>query len=164
MPGAYFPKWVWPKGLEGKWIKIGETFEELALQMNVDPAALRATISRFNKYAASGQDPDFERGKSAYDRYYADNAAGKNPCLRPLGSPPYYAVQLFPGDLGTKGGFVVNEQAQVIDKNNRTISGLYAAGNAAANPIGNIYPGAGGTLGPGLTFGYIAADHMLEPH
>ena len=161
LPGAYYPRSFWPKGLAGNWIKVADTLEELEQLTGIPAGQLQQTVAAFNKDAGRGEDPAFGRGASAYDRYYADPSVGDNPCLRPLEAGPFYAVQLFPGDLGTKGGFVVDEKARVVSTSGEAIPGLYAAGNATANPIGNIYPGAGGTLGPGLTFGYIAAETIL---
>ena len=162
LPGKYFPKALWLKGLENNWIYVANNINDLANKLQISQTQLAETINRFNQDAALGQDPQFKRGKSAYDRYYADNSVGKNPCLRPLKDLPFYAVPLYPGDLGTKGGFAINEKAQILGENGLPIEGLYAVGNAAANPIGNIYPGAGGTLGPGLTFGYIAAESIVS--
>ena len=162
LPGSYFPQFMWPKSFKKNWIKIAKNISELAKATGIDEQNLIATVATFNQQAKAGKDPIFHRGTSKYDQYYADKSAGINPCLRPLNQGPFYAVKLYPGDLGTKGGFVVNEKAQVLNNNGEILHGLYAAGNATANPLGNIYPGAGGTLGPGLTFGYIAAETMMN--
>jgi 3-oxosteroid 1-dehydrogenase len=109
--------------------------------------------------ARSGKDLDFGRGDQAFDRYAGDPAVRPNSCLAPLTKPPFYAVKLYPGDLGTCGGLAVNEHAQVLGSEGSPIPGLYAAGNTAASPLAGFYPGAGGTIGPNMTFAYIAACH-----
>ena len=98
------------------------------------------------------------RGESASDRYYGDERVTPNPCLAPLDVPPYYAIPLFPGDLGTKGGLVIDPAARVLTAEGRIIPGLYATGNASRSIMGRTYPGAGGTIGPALTFGFLAAE------
>jgi 3-oxosteroid 1-dehydrogenase len=123
----------------------------------VDPAALAKTVVRFNEFAEAGQDADFGRGDSAYDRYYGDPRQRPNPCLAPLRQAPFYAVKIVPGDLGTKGGLRTDERARVLRADGTPIAGLYAAGNASAAVMGHSYAGAGATIGPAMTFGYIAA-------
>ncbi len=137
------------------------TLEALAARIGLPPQRLAATVARFNGFAASGTDPDFRRGESAYDRYYGDPRVTPNPTLRALTTPPYYAIPLWPGDIGTNGGVATNEHAQVLDGSGAPIAGLYACGNVAATIMGHSYPAAGATLGPGMTFGYIAARHAL---
>lgn len=141
-------------------LKKAKTIEELAEQMGVDPARLSATIAHFNEHAANGQDPDFHRGEAAYDKMYGDQRNQPNPCLRPLTDAPFYAMPVYPGDIGTNGGLLTNAKAQVISDNGQPIEGLYAVGNNAASAMGESYPGAGVTLGPAMTFGYIAARDM----
>ena len=119
--------------------------------------ALRETLERFNGFAANGRDDDFGRGESAYDRYYGDPRQRPNPCLGVLRKPPFFAFALVPGDLGTKGGLRTDERARVLHDDGTPIPGLYAAGNAAASVMGRGYAGAGATLGPAMTFGYLAA-------
>lgn len=118
---------------------------------------LRATVERFNGFAATGRDEEFGRGESAYDRYYGDPRQHPNPCLGPLSQPPFHAFALIPGDLGTKGGLRTDERARVLRDDGTPIRGLYAAGNTSASVMGRGYAGAGATLGPALTFGYLAA-------
>ncbi len=130
---------------------------ELAALIGVDPAALAKTVVRFNEFAETGRDEDFGRGDSAYDRYYGDPRQRPNPCLAPLLRPPFYAVKIVPGDLGTKGGLRTDERARVLREDGTPIAGLYAAGNASAAVMGRSYAGAGATIGPAMTFGYIAA-------
>jgi 3-oxosteroid 1-dehydrogenase len=133
------------------------TVEGLATKIGVPPAALRATVTRFNALARAGKDTDFHRGYSAYDAYYADPTNLPNPCLATLELPPYYAMKIVPGDLGTNGGMRTDARARVLRADNSVIPGLYAAGNASAAVMGRGYAGAGSTLGPAMTFGYVAA-------
>jgi 3-oxosteroid 1-dehydrogenase len=108
----------------------------------------------------AGKDEDFGRGNSAYDRYYGDPRCRPNPNLAPLTQPPYYAIKIVPGDLGTKGGLQTDERARVLRQDGTVIEGLYAAGNASATVMGHSYAGAGATIGPAMTFGYIAVLDM----
>ena len=141
-------------------LKKGRTIAELAQAMGVDPAALEAQIARFNDGAAKGEDPEFHRGEAAYDRMYGDYRHQPNPCLRPLTEGPFYALPIYPGDIGTNGGLKTDELARVIGADGQPIPGLHAIGNCAASAMGESYPGAGVTIGPALTFGYIAASHL----
>lgn len=153
------PDWL-QNGMVKTIFKRARTIEDLAVQMGVDPAALAATVARFNTNAARGEDPDFHRGDAAYDKLYGDYRHGPNPCLRPLEVAPFYAMPIYPGDIGMNGGLTTNAKAQVTDAGGKPIAGLYAIGNNAASAMGESYPGAGVTLGPSLTFGYIAAREM----
>lgn len=153
------PDWA-QSGMVKTILKKGRTIEELAAGMGVDPAALAASIERFNEPAATGEDPDFHRGDAAYDKMYGDPRQVPNPCLRPLTEAPFYALPIYPGDIGMNGGLTTNEKAQVTDVKGKPIAGLYAIGNSAASAMGESYPGAGVTIGPALTFGYIAAREM----
>ncbi|WP_329230074.1 3-oxosteroid 1-dehydrogenase [Streptomyces canus] len=136
------------------------TFDALAASIGVPAAALRSTVDRFNSLALKGDDPDFGRGDSAYDHYYTDPSVLPNSCLAPLWLPPYYAFRLVPGDLGTKGGLVTDARARVLRPDGSVVPGLYAAGNASAAVMGHSYAGAGSTIGPAMTFGYIAARDL----
>jgi 3-oxosteroid 1-dehydrogenase len=138
------------------------TIAELAGQAGVDPAALAKTVVRFNEFAEAGRDADFGRGDSAYDRYYGDPRCRPNPNLAPLTQPPFYAVKIVPGDLGTKGGLRTDERARVLREEGTPIPGLYAAGNTSAAVMGHSYAGAGATIGPAMTFGYIAALDLAD--
>jgi 3-oxosteroid 1-dehydrogenase len=133
------------------------TLTELAASIEVDPAALAKTVTRFGEFALSGVDLDFSRGASAYDRYYGDPRVRPNPNLAPLSKAPFYAARIVPGDLGTKGGLVTDTRARVLRSDGSAIEGLYAAGNVSAAVMGHSYAGAGATIGPAMTFGYIAA-------
>lgn len=145
------------KFMEGFLIKA-KTLEELAQKCGLDAAALRLTVDRYNQQCDVGVDDDFHRGESAIDRYYADDSVKPNPCLRALTHAPFYAIRVYPGDLGTKGGLVTDASARVLTEDQQPIPGLYAAGNTTASVMGPSYPGAGGTIGPALTFGMIAAE------
>lgn len=133
------------------------SLDGLAARTGLPAAALHAAVERFNGFAARGHDEDFGRGGSAYDRYYGDPRNRPNPCLGPLRRPPYYAVRIVAGDLGTKGGLRTDERARVLRDDGTPIPGLYAAGNASASVMGRSYAGAGATLGPAIVFGYLAA-------
>jgi 3-oxosteroid 1-dehydrogenase len=124
--------------------------------------ALVSTVDRFNAMADHGQDDDFQRGESAYDHYYGDPRNRPNPCLAPLTKPPFYAVRIVPGDLGTKGGLTTDERARVLREDGSPIPGLYAAGNTSAFVMGRTYAGPGATLGPAMTFGYLAALDLAK--
>ncbi len=150
------------KHLRNGYLKKGRTPAELARKIGVDPATFEETIRHYNAEAQYGRDPEFGRGSKAYNRYQGDALHGPNPCVEPLRNGPYYAIKLVPGDLGSFMGIKTNEHAQVVDAQGAPIAGLYAAGNDAASIMGGEYTGAGITLGPALTFGFIAAQHMAE--
>jgi 3-oxosteroid 1-dehydrogenase len=150
------------KPLPRRWYAVGAVFRApdvpgLAGQVGIDGETLAKTVARFNEFAEAGRDADFGRGDSAYDRYYSDPRQRPNPCLAPLRRPPFYAIKIVPGDLGTKGGLRTDERARVLRADGSAIPGLYAAGNASAAVMGHSYAGAGATIGPAMTFGYIAA-------
>lgn len=154
--------WKVPKAwLESGVVQEGSSFEELAGKIGVPPEQLRRTAERFNELARKGHDDDFNRGDSAYDNYYGDPTL-PNPNLHPLGEPPYYAFQIILGDLGTSGGLRTDEYARVLSADDGVIKGLYAVGNTSAAVMGRSYAGAGATIGPAMTFGYVAAKHIAE--
>ena len=155
-----FPDWLQPANLRQVLVRA-HSWAELAQKTQLPAAKLKATLTRFNEHARAGTDPDFHRGESAYDRYYGDPKVKPNPTLRALETPPFYALPIYPGDIGTNGGVATDEHARVLDAQDQVIPGLYAAGNMAATVMGHSYPAAGATLGPGMTFGYIAARHAL---
>jgi 3-oxosteroid 1-dehydrogenase len=155
------------KPLPRRWYAAGTVFRapslaELADQVGIDSDGLTETVRRFNGFARAGKDEDFGRGDSAYDHYYGDPRCRPNPNLAPLAQPPYYAVKIVPGDLGTKGGLRTDQRARVLRRDGTVIEGLYAAGNASAAVMGHSYAGAGATIGPAMTFGYIAALDMAD--
>jgi 3-oxosteroid 1-dehydrogenase len=155
MPGLKFPE----EYLESGYVKTADTLEELAGKIGVDCHGLLETVARFNEFARTGKDPDFHTGESDYDRYYGDATVNPNPCLGAIEKPPFYAVAMIPGDLGTKGGLVTDEHARVLREDGSPIEGVYAIGNTSASVMGDTYPGPGSTLGPAMTFGYVAAMH-----
>ncbi len=138
------------------------TLDELAAKMMIDPTALRATIERFNGFALSGVDADFGRGRTVYDNYYGDPGVKPNPNLGTIEKGPFTAMQIVPGDLGTKGGLLTDEHARVLDVQGIPIAGLYAAGNNTASVMGHTYPGPGSTISPAVIFGYLGARHAAE--
>ena len=144
---------------EGSMAKRG-TIEELARELRMEPARLRATVDRFNEFARAGIDDDFGRGKSAYDRYYGDPSVVPNPNLGPLEKGPFTAYRVVIGDLGTKGGVLTDEHARALREDGSVIEGLYAAGNNSASVMGRTYPGPGSTIGPAAVFGLRGARHM----
>ena len=137
------------------------TVAGLARKMKVDPAVLEATVSRFNAMAKAGKDTEFGRGDQAYDRLYGDPGVSPNPTLGAVEKAPFYAVPLHLGDIGTNGGLVTDERAHVLREDGSMIPGLYAIGNVSASVMGYSYPGAGSTLGPAMTFGYLAAADAM---
>ncbi len=150
--------------LANAYLRRGQTLAELAQACGIDPAELQATVARYNTLAAMGQDTDFAKGETPYNRMQGDgsraSAAGfPNPCMAPLQRGPFYAVQVVVGSLGTFAGLNVNNQAQVLDAQGHPIAGLYASGNDMASMMGGHYPSGGITLGPAMTFGYLAAHH-----
>jgi 3-oxosteroid 1-dehydrogenase len=153
--------------LPRRWYAAGAVFRaeslaELAEKVGISADGLAETVHRFGEFARSGKDEDFGRGDSAYDRYYGDPRCRPNPNLGPLNQPPFYAVKIVPGDLGTKGGLRTDERARVLRQDGSIIPGLYAAGNASAAVMGHSYAGAAATIGPAMTFGYIAALDMAR--
>lgn len=162
--GPLGPGWATPdKFLPGKVKKIlvkANTLDEIAERAGLDAAGLEDTIERNNEFAETGVDTDFHRGESYYDQYYGDSRNKPNPCIARIGEPPFYALPLHPGDIGTKGGLLTNENAQVLDQSDAPIAGLYAVGNTSASVMGDKYVGAGATLGPAMAFGYAAARHI----
>lgn len=154
-----FPRQDLPKA----WYRHGiahraASLDELAAQLGLPE--LPATVARFNLMAAQGKDDDFARGESMYDHYYADPTVFPNPNLAPIDKGPYYAVAVAPGDLGTCGGVRADEFGRALRPSSEPIEGLYAIGNAAGNVFGTIYPGAGCTIGQGLVYGWIVAQHV----
>ena len=138
----------------------GQTIGALAFALGIDAKPLAATLARYNEGARRGIDPEFGRGGNAYQRYLGDADRRPNPCVAPIEHPPFYAVAIYPGDLGTATGLLTNEDAQVLDGGETPIGKLYACGNDMSSIMNGAYPGPGITLGPALTFGYLAAKHM----
>ncbi|MDW7745577.1 FAD-dependent oxidoreductase [Halomonas sp.] len=141
------------------YLKAGKTVEELARNCGIDPDGLAATVADYNRHAARGEDPEFGRGSTPYNRKSGDPAHGPNPCVAPLDQGPFYAVKVVPGCFGTFAGLKTNEHAQVLDARGLPIDGLYAAGSDMASIMGGYYPAGGINLGPAMTFGHIAGLH-----
>lgn len=165
--GPLMPAQIMPDSrLRKNWLNNvyykADSLDELAGQIGVDAAGLKATVQRVNGFARSGKDEDFDRGGNVFDRYYGDSNVSPNPCLAPLEKGPFYAMPMYAGDIGTKGGLLTNAQAQVLRESGEPIAGLYAIGNTSSSVMGTTYPGAGGTLGPAMTFGYVAALHIAQ--
>jgi succinate dehydrogenase/fumarate reductase flavoprotein subunit len=137
----------------------GKSLTDLAKRAGID-TALERTVEQFNGFAREGRDPQFGKGSKAYNRYQGDALHEPNPCIAPLEKPPFYAIRLVIGDLGTYAGLVTDRYCRVLDEQRRPIPGLYAVGNDMASIMGGNYPGAGITLGPALTFGHIAGCHL----
>lgn len=134
----------------------------LADKVGIDREVLSGTINRFNGYAETGKDTEFARGEGGFDRYFGDPDCTPNPSLGRVETPPFYAVKIDLGDLGTKGGLKTDSKARVLDTRGAHIEGLYAIGNSAGSPFGDCYPGGGGTLGPATIFAYIAAHDIAH--
>jgi 3-oxosteroid 1-dehydrogenase len=142
------------------WLHKADTLAALAAAIDVPDANLAASIERFNGFARQGQDLDFGRGSTLNDVHYTDPRVTPNPSLGPIDKPPFYAVQVVPGDLGTKAGLHTDTCGRVLDADGVPIAGLYAAGNVTSSVMGGSYPGAGGTLAPAMTFAFLAVEAM----
>ncbi|MFL9902763.1 FAD-dependent oxidoreductase [Paraburkholderia fungorum] len=142
------------------YLQRGATIEELATRCGIAPDALAATVKVFNEHARRGEDPQFGRGSTPYNRKGGDPLhKGPNPCVAPIEHGPFYAVKVFPGSFGTFAGLRTNGSAQVLDQDSKPIAGLYAVGTDMASMMGGFYPSGGINLGPAMTFGYIAGRH-----
>ena len=159
MPGSAKPQPWFDQGF----LKKGDTIEELATACGIDPARLRATVNRFNGFARQGRDEDFHRGERVYDRWLGDPfEAAAAQSLGTIEEGPFYAIQLYPGDVSTFGGLVTDAQARVLRQDGSVIEGLYATGASTASAFGRRSPGAGASIGPAFTFAYIAAKHAAH--
>jgi 3-oxosteroid 1-dehydrogenase len=154
-PGRMPASWI-----EEGHIKKADTLEDLARQIGVDPKGLVETVQKWNLDAKRGHDPEFGRGSTAYNIAMGDPGDKYNAAVGPIDTAPYYATEIFPGDVGTCGGLVTNRYAQVLNENDEPIPGLYAAGNITATVMGRNYPGAGASIANTMTFGYVAARHL----
>jgi 3-oxosteroid 1-dehydrogenase len=161
MPGRKKPQ-AWT---DSGFLRSGETIEALAAACGIDGASLRATIERYNGFVAKGRDEDFGRGDSAYDRWVGDplsaSPGAPSNTLGKIEQGPFYAVALYPGDVGTYGGLLTDAHARVLSADGSAIDGLYATGTSAASVMGHAEPGPGGSIGPALTWAYVAAQHAL---
>jgi 3-oxosteroid 1-dehydrogenase len=155
MPGANKPAEWFAEG----YMKRADTIEGLAAAISVDVAQLVATTQRFNGFARAMHDEDFGRGARAYDRWLGDYTKKSSPTLGTVEVGPFYAVQIVPGDVGTYGGVVTDVHARVLRADGSVLPGLYATGTTTASVMGRAYPGAGCSIGPAFTWGYVAARH-----
>jgi 3-oxosteroid 1-dehydrogenase len=153
------PRYTPSEWISSGYMKKATTIDELAEKCGIDKTGLNATVSRFNGFVAGGQDEDFHRGERAYDRYFGDPTHKPSPTLGTVSQPPYFAVELYPGDVGTYGGLVTDENGRVLKDDGEVIPGLYATGNVTAGVTGAVYPGAGASIGASFIFGYRAARH-----
>ena len=162
--GEFIQPWPAPLAphLRAGYLLRAASLDELARRIGVPERALRDTVEAFNQHAGAGDDPQFGKGSSAFDRYYAESRRGANGNVGRLGAGPYYAVRLTAGHMGTLVGLKTDLAARVLDANERPVPGLHAVGNDMANPFGGACPGGGITLGPGMTFGYLAALHLAR--
>jgi succinate dehydrogenase/fumarate reductase flavoprotein subunit len=151
-----FPIRPW---LANKYLLRGATIAELANACGIDPDGLTATVDAYNGHAVDGNDPEFHRGETAYNRMQGDPAHAPNVCVAPIVQGPFYAVRIVPGSLGTFSGLRTDAYARVLDARLKPIEGLYAVGNDMSSIMAGRYPAGGITLGPAMTFGYVAAHH-----
>lgn len=157
--GKWIDKKV-PKGwAEAGYLHSGETIEALATSIGVEPATLKATVERWNGFVRKGRDEDFHRGERVYDQWLGDPYHGPIRALGAIEKGPFYAVPVVPGDVSTYGGVVTDVHGRVVNAEGAPIAGLYATGVSTASVMGGVYPGAGASIGPSLTFGYVAAKH-----
>lgn len=153
------PRFTPKKYLDNGYLKKANDLESLAGRCGIDSKGLVATVTAFNENVRNGRDPEFHRGENAIDRFYGDAAVKPNPCLGSIEKPPFFAMEIWPGDLGTKGGLVIDSHARVLKDDGSPIPGLYATGNTTSSIMGRSYAGAGATIGPSLVFGYLGALH-----
>jgi 3-oxosteroid 1-dehydrogenase len=156
LPGKSIKPWV-----DNGYLIKADTVEELAQKCGIDVAGFKAEIERFNRFAETGVDEDFNRGASDHNKAMGDPGHKPNPSLGKIEKGPFYAVKIWPLDVGTSGGLVTDEYARVLKEDGSPITGLYAAGNITAPVVGHTYPGAGASIGGGIAFGYVAARHAL---
>jgi succinate dehydrogenase/fumarate reductase flavoprotein subunit len=158
--GAVYPGMRNLSGLlKSGYLRRADTLESLAAQIGVDAQGLCATVARYNGFAQTGVDTDFGKGETELNRCNGDEAHEPNPCIGPVATAPYYAVEIWPADIAVSTGLSTDPDARVLDKDFQVIPGLYACGNDMASPMSGSYPGPGTTLGPGIVFAYRAAMH-----
>ncbi|MCX7250025.1 MAG: FAD-dependent oxidoreductase [Burkholderiales bacterium] len=150
------------KHLKSGYLKRGSSLAALAKEIGVPVAALTQEVQTFNRDAATGVDTRFGKGSTAYNRYQGDSLVKPNPCMAPIEKGPYYALKIVVGEIGTFAGIATDASCQVLTKDQRKVNGLYAVGNDAASIMGGNYPGAGITLGPALTFGYVVGQTLAN--
>ena len=155
MPGSKKPQ-AW---YDSKFLRRGETLEQLATECGMDPAKLKATVERFNGFVRKGRDEDFQRGESAYDHWLGDALNPSSPSLGTIEQGPFFALQVYPGDVSTFGGLVTDANARVLRADGSVIQGLYATGTSTASVMGRVEAGGGGSIGPTFTWAFVAARH-----
>ncbi len=160
LPGMVRPDSSLPKHWADTVYYKSDSLADLAKRIGIDAQGLAESCKQMGEYAASGNDAEFGKGSNTFDRYYGDRNVKPNPCLGPIAKPPFYAMRIDGGDIGTKGGLLTDEFARVLREDGQPIAGLYATGNTSAAVMGPSYPGAGSTIGPAMTFGYVAAHHL----
>ena len=161
VPGAMVGSAAGRRWIEQGYVRKADSIEALAGLIDVPPEALKATVERFNGFVAKGRDEDFHRGERAYDRWLGDPTHKPSPTLGAISEGPFYAIPAVPGDVGTFGGVVTDADGRVVRGDGSIIPGLYATGVSTASMMGRAYPGAGSSVGPSFTWGYIAAQHAL---
>jgi len=150
------------KHLKSGYLKRGQTLEELAQVINVPTASLKEEVETFNRDAITGVDTKFGKGSTAYNRYQGDSLVQPNPCMAPIQQGPFYAIKVVVGEIGTFAGLATDASCRVLTQDKQVIQGLYVVGNDAASVMGGNYPGAGITLGPAVTFGYVAGKALAQ--
>ena len=148
--------------LRSGYLRRASTLAELALSIGVPADTLARQVETFNRDAASGTDSQFGKGSTAYNRYQGDSKVQPNPCMAPIAQGPFYSIKIVIGEIGTFAGLATDASCRVITRDRNPISGLYAVGNDAASVMGGNYPGAGITLGPAVTFGYVAGMALAQ--
>ncbi len=162
MPGQIVPDKRLCESWLGQVYWKDATLAGLARQIGVDPSGLAETVLLNNQYAINGVDLEFGKGNSIFDRYYGDSNIQPNPCLGSIEKAPFYAMRVNAGDIGTKGGLLTDRDARVLDQDGKPIEGLFCIGNNSSSVMGTTHPGAGGTLGPAMTFGFRAANFLAR--
>jgi 3-oxosteroid 1-dehydrogenase len=148
--------------LDSGYMICAQTVDELARKCGIDGIQLAATVQRFNEFARTGVDKDFHRGESAYNRFPGDVRVKPNPNLGSISVAPFYAVRIYPGDVGTCGGLMTDERGRVMRADGSRIGNLYATGNSTASVLGHSYPGPGASISSSMVFGYLAARHAMQ--
>ena len=158
LPGRRKP----PRWTQEGWLRRAQDLPTLAKLLNIDADTLVATVTRFNGFVDRGRDEDFHRGERAYDRWLGDELHRPHPSLGRIEQAPFYAVPVYPGDVGTYGGVVTDVHARVLRGDGSVIEGLYATGVSTASVMGRFYPGAGSSVGPSFVWGYVAGQHAAS--
>jgi 3-oxosteroid 1-dehydrogenase len=159
MPPGFTP----PRARRSGYIRRARTLAELGTACSIDIDGLSDTVAGYNTMCRTGRDTDFGRGGDAYDRYYGDPRVHPNPCMGAIERGPFYAIEIFPGDIGTCGGILTDEHGRALRPDLTPVPRLYATGNCTASVMGRSYPGPGATIGPSSVFGYLAARHLRQP-